>query len=266
VATNPDQTTAILPAAFTIDATGAAQLWTNLTGPAARVGRTATFNINYGNTGTADALAVPLTFSVPAGYGLAGYFAATPPPSQPGQVAGDWSTAPIDILLPQSGVTNVSLLLPVVPAGFSGTLRIAITPPADSAATSILATAPSGKPFMTPDVDSGVIAQMASAAQAYSAANLGAAIPDSHLPALSQYAANQLSLAVDPAAPLSDPVWALSRLFTVWGNSTLTLPRLEPPTHRVRLTWNIPVSSVRILNIRISNIRTRAVAAVSVLF
>ena len=83
IVTNPDLSTATLAGGFTVDATGAPQLWTSVTGPsAARRGRSDTFNLNYGNQGNADALAVPLTFSVPDGYSLEVYYPITPPPAQ----------------------------------------------------------------------------------------------------------------------------------------------------------------------------------------
>jgi CSLREA domain-containing protein len=197
VATNPDQTTSTLAGGFIVEVAQAPQLWSTITGPAsARLGRTNTFNINYGNLGNADALAVPLTFSVPAGYSLEAYFPITPPPEQTGQVALDWPSVPIDIQMPQAGVTNVALLLPVVPAGFSGSLKFSIVPPVGGPDISFPLTALPGNPMLNPGVDPNAIAQVPVAAQAYALANLGIAIPNSHLPALLQYAANQLTLAV----------------------------------------------------------------------
>src|SRR5665213_1594452 len=197
IVTNPDQTTQTLAGGFTTEAARAQALWSTITGPSlARLGRTTTFNLNYGNNGNADAEAVPLTFTVPAGYSLEVNFPVTPPPAQTGQVALDWTTVPIDILLPQAGATNVALLLPIVPAGFSGSLEFSVVPPAGGADTSFLVTAPLGAPFLNPSPDPNATAQVAAAAQAYALANLGVTIPSSHLAAMSQYAANQLSLAV----------------------------------------------------------------------
>jgi CSLREA domain-containing protein/uncharacterized repeat protein (TIGR01451 family) len=197
VVSAPDGTTVTLPAAFRVDAAQSPQLWSSISGPsAARVGAPTSFYLTYGNKGNADALAVPLTFTVPAGYGLATHFPVSPPPAQTGQVSADWSTAPIFLQLPQAGATNVSLLLPIIPAGFTGSLKFSVTPPDGGTAAGILVTAPLGTPLMNPGPDPNATAQAAAGAQAYALANLGVTIPNSHLPAIAQYAANQLTMAV----------------------------------------------------------------------
>lgn len=153
VVTDPDGTVATLPGAFTVDTTGAPQVWVEVAGPAiVRPGSSPTYLVVYGNRGNVDALAVPITFSTPASTPLHLQFAVTPPPAQAGQVALDWTHAPLYVTPdPALGQVNVPLLLPLIPAGFSGVLSLTLKVPSTVQEGQILAfQTPAGDPYFNP--------------------------------------------------------------------------------------------------------------------
>jgi len=105
-------------------------------------------------------------------------FAVSPPPAQPGQIATDWSRVAIDVTRPASPempeIANAfHLLLPVVPAGSSGTLRFRVkspiflepedpgVPPFIDVAADIRA------PYFQPDLPEDVVAFYVSQAKQY---------------------------------------------------------------------------------------------------
>ena len=69
---------------------------------------------------------MPLWLSIPDTFSGALLFAITSPPAQPGQVVTDWSSVPIDTQTSVAGYYNFDLLLPIVPAGFVGSLQLAL--------------------------------------------------------------------------------------------------------------------------------------------
>ena len=84
-----------------------------------------TFHLLYGNRGNVDVLGVPIVIGLPRDFEFEARVAVVPPPDQPGLPPIDWSRVPITMgspLLP--GVQAISLLLPAVPAGFTGTIEI----------------------------------------------------------------------------------------------------------------------------------------------
>ena len=120
VVVNPDSTSKTLPAGFTIEAGGAPDLWVDVIGLIRREGPS-TLTIIYGNRGKVDALAVPLQISVSGQFGLTVLFSIAQPPSQPDQRLTDFSQVPVTVQADaQNSYTNLPLLLPVVPAGFTG--------------------------------------------------------------------------------------------------------------------------------------------------
>ncbi len=199
VVTNPDQTSAILASGFTVDAGGAPEVWSDIVGPlVVRPGSTARFMVVYGNRGNAEAMAVPLTLSIPALTSLTLLTAVAAPPAQAGQTPVDWSQAPVYVLPgPANGAVNVPLLLPIVPPGFTGVLRFTLDVPSTlGEGDSFLFAATTSDPYLNPDLATGVLDTLVSGTQGYAQSNLGVAIPDTTRPALAQYEQNQFLNAV----------------------------------------------------------------------
>jgi len=221
--TNPDGSNATLPAAFTVDASGLADVWAESGGPPlVRPGSTPTFYVLFGNRGNVDALDVPITIAVPAALSLALRFYVQTPPAQAGQVSTDWTLVPRYVTPGTStGIVNVPLILPIIPAGYSGSLRFTVTIPSDyvHGETMQVYVAPA-EPLLQVGVDpSVVVSQMAAAAASYAQQNLGVTIPSSQIQLVNQYISNQLQsmvsaartqfLATSGASPL---VYSLSQL------------------------------------------------------
>jgi uncharacterized repeat protein (TIGR01451 family) len=195
VATNPDGSSSTLPGAFQIDAGGSANVWAEVGGPpVVRPGTTQTYWVLFGNRGNVDALDVPVTLAVPNGFSLAINFGVQPPPSQPGQVSEDWTLAPMYANPgPNSAFVNVPLLLPIIPAGYTGSLRFSITVPTTFQHGQVFNLyGASGDPYLQVGGDpSSVISDFATGAVAYAQQNLGGSVAASNL-ALNQYIATQL--------------------------------------------------------------------------
>jgi CSLREA domain-containing protein len=195
VFTNPDETSFTLPGAFQIDAGGSANVWAEVGGPAIiRPGTPTTYWVVFGNRGNVDALDVPVTLAVPNTIPLAVKFGVQPPPAQPGQVAMDWSQVPMYVTPAVSGgFVNVPLLLPIVPAGYTGSLKFGLTVPTSLQHGDVMQLyAASGDPFLQVGGDpSALVSQLAAGAVAYAQQNLGGSVPASN-PALGQYILNQL--------------------------------------------------------------------------
>jgi hypothetical protein len=190
VVLDPDSTSRTLPAGFTIEAGGAPDLWVDVIGLTRRHGPS-TLTIIYGNRGKVDALAVPLSISLPQGYSAGQYFAITPPPEQPGEVRPDWNQIPPVVAdQAQSGFLELPLLLPIVPSGFTGVLSFSLTLPANAPDSSLVAAI--GDPAFKASVDPKFITDAATGAQAYLQQIFGIVIPASLVPPLQQYATTQL--------------------------------------------------------------------------
>jgi hypothetical protein len=193
VVTNPGGPTTTLVSGFTIEQARAPQLWSEIVGRSAiRPGTPAEYSVFFGNRGNVDAADVPLTISIPANFKIAIYFDIAPPPTQTGQVQTDWSRVPVAVL-PATERTNVLLLLPVVPAGFTGQIRFRLLLPALAQhGDSFLLSAFLGEPYFNPALDSKVVDGFLAGARAYALQNLGVTIPTSLDAELKQYAAQQL--------------------------------------------------------------------------
>jgi hypothetical protein len=193
VVTNPDATSVTLPGAFTVEAARPADLWVNVVGLLLRPGRLSRLTLYYGNRGNVDALGVPLSVSVPEGWKLYRFFLLAPPPVQAGQQREDWTNVPTTVRVAgeDGGFLQVPLLLPVVPAGFTGTLRLGLVQPAGAQDTFLVASV--GDPFFAPALDGEIVAGAVAGAQAY------LADADVNVPAnvLEPYVTAQLGLVVD---------------------------------------------------------------------
>lgn len=196
VVTNPDGATASLPGAFQVEPGMPASLWVNVTGRKfVRAGRTARYTVLYGNRGNVDARGVPLTVTVSSSYALALLFPVAPPPPQPGQAAIDWrDDVPLTVRPDGIGRTNVPLVLPVVPAGFTGALPITITTPPGAQDEALYAVI--GKPYFDPALSPDTLEAFVAGARAYAERNLAVSVPAARLPELRQYVTGQLGLAV----------------------------------------------------------------------
>jgi hypothetical protein len=189
VVTNPDSTSRTLPGAFTITPGVGPKLWVDVIGLIKRHGVSFAI-VSYGNRGDVDALAVPLSLSLPQGYQASREFAITPPPAQPGEERPDWSfIRPVIAQQSGSSFLQLPLLLPIVPSGFSGILRIDLTLPANAQDSFLLAAI--GDPRFARSPDPKFIADAATGAQAYLQQVLGIIIPPAVMTQLQQYATSQ---------------------------------------------------------------------------
>jgi len=193
VVTNPGGPPTTLVNGFTIEQARAPQLWSEIVGRSAiRAGTPAEYAVFFGNRGNVDAADVPLTISIPANFKIAIYFNIAPPPTQSGQVPTDWSRVPVAVL-PATERTNILLLLPVVPAGFTGQVRFRLLiPPLAQHGDSFLLSAFLGDPYFQPALDNNVVDGLVAGARAYALQNLGVTIPASLDAELKQYATQQL--------------------------------------------------------------------------
>jgi hypothetical protein len=131
VVTNPDGTGVRRAGLFTIAPARAPDLWVDVIGPrTVRVGRAYRYLFLYGNRGNTDAFAVPLVIGVAAAVDVTPRFDIAPPPKIYGQtVILEWGQFYREILVGDPLLHQLTLLLPVVPAGFSGVLEVSVTAP-----------------------------------------------------------------------------------------------------------------------------------------
>ncbi len=200
VVMNAGGQTMTLPGAFVIEPTRAPDLWVDVIGRSfARPGQPTSFVILYGNRGNVDALAVPLELSIPGTYLPAALqFQLSPPPPQAGQAALDWSLQPFDILPDgQSGSINIPLLLPIVPAGFTGSIGLTLTTASTAQhGDTFLLLATINPPLFDAALDAGAVAAFVQGAETYTENNFGITIPPALAPNLATYATNQFESAV----------------------------------------------------------------------
>jgi len=246
VVTNPDTAAATLPGAFTVETTRAPDLWATLvTRRQVGAGQPARITIVFGNRGNTDAFGVPLTFAFPAPFSTRYVFEIANPPSQPGQVFNDYLDVPVTVATDDpTQSANVPLLLPVVPAGFTGTLDFLVTPPPQiPEGTSFLLSALLGTPFFIGDApDPEAVASMIDGAKRYAEDHLETTISDLLDGTLADYASNQLTLAAEAgvASVVADlghvrSVYSLAHLAIdlaayAASQATAAAPPAPPPT------------------------------------
>jgi hypothetical protein len=214
VATKPDASTATLPAAFRIDPQGHPQVWADLVGRSGvRIRRPARYLLMFGNRGNVDAHAVPLGISFPSDYPYTLRFAIAPPPARAGQVPTNWSEVGIAANTgPASGITSIMLLIPVIPAGFTGALELTVTPPR---AAVFEFTFGVGDPYYGPALNPRVVNAFIEGAQAYARRSFGVNVfrPRAELEA---YITGQLEAVVSAgSADLVGSVGTVPRVHTV---------------------------------------------------
>ena len=170
---NPDSAVATLADAFTIEAGGASDLWAAIVMPRAFIaGRFRTMYIQFGNRGSVDAHAVPIWLSFPDELEWHIPFPVSAPPSQPGQIATDWTRIAIDgPIPPPEDRDTFPFLLPVVPAGSTGALTFRLRAPLTAAPDRVpfRLQADIGTSHFVPDVSPAVVAEMVARAKEYAA-------------------------------------------------------------------------------------------------
>jgi CSLREA domain-containing protein len=195
VVIKPDGSSVTLSGGFTIESGQEPQLWVDILGSdVLRSGTPSRFFVNFGNRSNVDALAVPLGLSIPAGFFFKLQFLVSSPPPQTGQLAFDWDIAPREVEPAESGRTNLPLLLPVVPAGFTGTLEVVLTPSFVGDVSTVLLVAVD-PPLFDPALDPSIVAKFVDGAVAY-LDDYGIPVPPELEPALDEYVRNQLQALV----------------------------------------------------------------------
>jgi uncharacterized repeat protein (TIGR01451 family) len=132
VVTNPDGSSATLPAALTLEETREPKLWADIVGKSAvRVGSPVRYTVIYGNRGNVDAVGVPLSIVTPKNFVFDPIFPLTTPPAATGLTLDEFGRVRIDVTMAEeTDARSVPLLLPIVPAGFTGTMDFIVTLPA----------------------------------------------------------------------------------------------------------------------------------------
>lgn len=198
VVTNPNNASVTLRGAFTVAPTQSTSVWVDLVGRSAiRPGLPVLYTILFGNRGNVDALGVPLGLAVPSNFTLDFLFPIVPPPFNSSQALTNWTGVPVQVLAPQPGELNLPLFIPVIPAGYTGTVNLQMElPPGAQHGDTFTVQLSAGNPFFDPALDPNVLSQFVSAAQTYSAANFGVTIPTSLGGSMTSYVSSQLQTAV----------------------------------------------------------------------
>ncbi|SNS41835.1 hypothetical protein SAMN05421770_101887 [Granulicella rosea] len=201
IVTPPTGAPSTLTAGFTVQSAAVPVINTDIIGNSGiRPGRTAIFSLIYGNSGNADAYLVPVVLSLPGtmSYTLNGK--VLPPPPTTGQAIKDFSTVPMLITpLPTatSGVNNVSILIPVIPAGSSAELQFSLyLAPNSSHGDTFSLIANPGSPYATGangTIDPVALSNLVAAARSYAETNLGVAISAQTLAKMTTYAGTQFA-------------------------------------------------------------------------
>jgi hypothetical protein len=173
---NPDTSSATLADAYTVEAGGGADLWSALVLPNGFfLGRVQTVYLQFGNRGINDARAVPIWLSFPDVLEFHVPFPVLPPPAQAGQVATDWTRVAIDapIASPERR-DSFPLLLPIIPAGSTNTLRLRLKSPDNPVngpnGLTLHFAADVGAPYLQPDLPAAVVAGYVARAKEYATA------------------------------------------------------------------------------------------------
>ena len=203
-----------------MQAGGGPDLWVDLPGRALHRHGPSLLTIFYGNRGNVDALAVPLQVSFPGQYSFSVLFDIAQPPAQPDQRLTDFSQVPVTVQAGTGGYTNVPLMLPVVPAGFTGTLQIVVGPlTAPTAASTFFANIDT--PYFNATLSPKVVSALVQGAMAYAPLGFHVDISPTLVPGLEQYVSNQLQLLVDRGR--SEFVASLGTSLQVYSHAQLEI-------------------------------------------
>jgi hypothetical protein len=188
-----------LEGGFTVETARAANLFAIVVARSGtRPGLPARFAVFYGNRGNTDALGVPLTLTLPASFAPHFSLEVAAPPAQQGQPFNDYRDVPIKVTADvASDQVDVPLLVPIVPARFTGMLAFTLTPPAGTAGEQFTVEAHFGTPwFANATVRPDVVAEAAMRARQVAADRLGVVAGPELDPALMAYETTALDLAV----------------------------------------------------------------------
>jgi len=173
---NPDGSTITLSATFTVKTASGPHIWSEIVGrPIIRVAQPSNFYVTYGNSGDTDAYFSTLWMAFPATYSYT--LAGIQSPPEANGTTLDYTGYPNGLTV--DGMTYVPLLLPYVPAGWSGAVQLQLTVP--QAVSPIGVTAYMEQPWFT----SLAAAQQAFAAAAADPTNLPACAPQTSNPMVS---------------------------------------------------------------------------------
>ncbi len=246
VVTNPDDTSATSTGAFTVATARTPDLFVDLAGPPAlRAGIPRRFVLIYGNRGNIDAFAVPLLFGAAVGFEMRPLFDIAPPPRQFGKITvQDFGAFYLEIVAGDGPPSNeLPLLLPVVPAGFSGVLEVTIKAAAVGPALPIRLEI--GEPLFDGAPQPAAVAALVQGAKDKAERLFSYRIPSAFDPDLATYLGAQLDTVVsDGTAALvtstGPKVYSLTQLSydlasfgAVWADTHPTLPALasNPAIH-----------------------------------
>lgn len=200
VVANPGGASGRLAAALVVEPARTPDVWMQMVGPTAmRPGVPTLFTFVYGNRGNVDALAVPVTLSLAEGMGYRLRFPLGTPPLLDAELDFDWFLQPIELDLGAGpgGTSNLSFLLPVVPAGSTSALQLLLTlPPGGAHGDVVTSFAAVGAPLLTPEPSSATIDAMVAGARADVQRVIGVTVPDAVVPELAQHAREQLAAIV----------------------------------------------------------------------
>ena len=185
--------------AFTVQPVSPPQLGAYVLAPSAvRQGLPATYFLNYSNPGNTDVYLVPVFLQTPAAYSGLLLTPLLAPPATNGQVLKDFSNLSITVDPKMTtDRANILLLLPVVPAGSSGTVAFSLTsPPTAAHGSSYTLNASVSAPF---GLDSqGTIAAnnmsgLLASAQDYALNTYGVTLTAQDLASMATYATSALA-------------------------------------------------------------------------
>ena len=235
-----------LPAAFTVETTRAPRLWADLISRTAiRAGAPVRFTIVYGNRGNVDAADVPLTLVVPKDFLFDPLFAIAAPPASPSQSFDDFRTVPIaagvDVA---SELVSIPLLLPVVPAGFTGTIDYLLTLPVGipHGEEFLVAVKMATEPWLADEAKrDATVAEIVQGARAYAERSFGTPVPGSVDAAAAAYARMQLAaIAAAGRAELVALRGQTRSLYSV-GQISIDLAAFMVDQTIARSSWGTPL-------------------------
>jgi len=225
VVTNPDESTTTLPAALTIEETKAPRLWADIVGrTAVRAGPPVRYTLIFGNRGNVDAVGVPVSIVTPRGFSFEPIFPLGLPPGATGLTADELGRVRIDVLMDEaSDERSVPFLLPVVPAGFVGTIDFLLTLPAGAPHGADFGLAVKIEPvpwLSSEEVLDDTVAELVERARAYAERVSGTPIPPSVDATATVYARARLLAIAD--AGRAELVTRLGQTGAVYSVAQLT--------------------------------------------
>jgi len=191
--------TAATTPTFTIESAAAPALWVDVVGRIEiRKQRPARYLVQYGNRGNTDAFAVPLLFAFPETVDAVPQFDVEPPPRQFGKTTIlAWGQFQSEVVAGDGPpLVNLILVVPVVPAGFSGAL--AVTVATDKIGTPFTLRAEIADPLADQDGPKpAAVAELVAGARARSAELFKYTLPSTIEQDLTDYMTTALQTVVD---------------------------------------------------------------------